>query len=100
VAGHNNWGGVRPGGGRPKGSRSNPMGRVKPSKEACEAVLEAAQAELLSGKETALDIMERVMRGDIDYDRAVPGREGVGALPLPETVRDCSAAGSAQRAAD
>jgi hypothetical protein len=40
------------------------MGRIKPSKEACEAVLKAAKAELLSGRETALDIMERVMRGD------------------------------------
>jgi hypothetical protein len=64
VAGANNWGGYRPGGGRPKGSRSSPMGRVKPPKEVCEAVIEAAKAELLSGKETALDIMERVMRGD------------------------------------
>ena len=64
MAGHNNWGGFRAGGGRPKGSRSNPMGRVKPPKEVCEAVVEAAKAELLSGKETALDIIERVMRGD------------------------------------
>jgi hypothetical protein len=57
-------GGARPGAGRPRGSRNNPAGRVRIPPEARQAVVEAAAAEVLSGRETCLEIMDRVMRGD------------------------------------